>query len=348
MSRSSTRAPSRAPVRVVVISVLGVVLAAAGILAGLRHVTSDHVTAPVVVAVADVPMVRPLVSPSTTRRTHCVARPSACGYPDATTTGVSPDSALVKVPEQVTSGPGWHYDPDGWITVDGDGAVLRNLDVRVPVEIWAADVTVNNSRIQVSGESWGIGLKHSRNAAVADNEISSPVEDGPDRLLVGVKDVYGDATGTRVTGNDIFHVSTGVQTHEGLIQGNYIHDLGHAPGDHLNGTTSNGATTPMSIIGNTILNQHDQTDAISLFQDFGREGNRLIQGNLVAGGSYTIYGGANAGAPPTTNVRIIDNRFSAVYFPRGGTFGPLGAFAAGGDNIFSGNIWDETLKPVTP
>ena len=68
-------------------------------------------------------------------------------------------------------------------------------------------------------------------------------------------------------------------------------------GDHLNGTTSNGSTTPLAIIHNTIFNAHGQTDAISLFEDFGTEANREISDNLVAGGGYTIYGGQNPGGP---------------------------------------------------
>ena len=69
----------------------------------------------------------------------------------------------------------------------------------------------------------------------------------------------------------------------GLIQDNYIHDLGLTGDDHLNGTTSNGSTTPLAIIHNTVFNPHGQTDAISLFEDFGTEGNVTITGNLVAG-----------------------------------------------------------------
>lgn len=284
---------------------------------------------------------------SATGQTGCIRRPSACGYPDSSTTGVTPGSVLRKVPQQVSSGPGWHYDPRGWITIDGDGVVVSNLDVRVSVEISGTGVTFRNSRVQVTGESWGVGLKHSHGATITGNDIYSPAATGPSRLLVGIKDVYGDATGTKVLRNDISHTSSGVQTHEGLIQGNYIHDMGFNAGDHLNGTTSNGSTVPLSIIGNTVLNDYGQTDAISLFQDFGREANRLIKGNLVAGGGYTIYGGANAGAPGTWNIRIIGNRFSRVYFSNSGGYGPLAAWdPSGAGNTFSGNVWDDSLKPV--
>jgi hypothetical protein len=287
--------------------------------------------------------------PTGARRTGCVKQPSACGYPDSTITGVAATATLRRVPEEVSSGPGWHYDTRGWVTVDGRGAVLRALEFRVPVEISAPDVTVSGCRILVTGEAWGVGLKHSINPKIVGNTISSPAQDGPQRLAVGVKDVYGDATGTQILGNDIFHTSTGVQVHEGLVEGNYIHDLGFNIGDHLNGITSNGATTPMTIRGNTVLNPRDQADAISLFEDFGPEGNRRIEGNLIAGGSYTIYAGANAGGPQPRDIVLLDNRFSRVYFPNGGAFGPIAAFDAQAPrNVASGNYWDEDLTPVTP
>ena len=44
--------------------------------------------------------------------------------------------------------------------------------------------------------------------------------------MVGVKDVYGDATGIKVIGNNIWHTATGVQIGAGVIASNYIHSMG--------------------------------------------------------------------------------------------------------------------------
>src|SRR6266536_2825090 len=43
-------------------------------------------------------------------RGECVTVPHACGFPDATNTGVPGGTALRSVPGQVSSGPGWHFD----------------------------------------------------------------------------------------------------------------------------------------------------------------------------------------------------------------------------------------------
>lgn len=277
----------------------------------------------------------------------CASAPSSCGYPDSSNTGVDEGAALAKVPGDVSTGPGWHWDDRGWIIVDGDGAVLEDVATESGIDVSASNVTIRNVRITAYGEGWGIGLKHTRNTTIDSVDISSAP--GQSRLMVGIRDVYGDATGTQVLRSDISGVSTGIQTHEGLIQDNYIHDMGYLPGDHTNGTTSNGSTEPLAIRHNTIFNQYDQTDAISLFQDFGLEANRVIENNLVAGGSYTIYGGQNTGAPTAYNIKINNNRFSRLFFRTGGTFGPVGAFdplAPG--NEFSGNVWDDTNETVKP
>ena len=249
----------------------------------------------------------------------------------------------MRVPERVSSGAGWRWDSRGYITTE-DGAVVENLLISGSVDINGDNVTVRNNRITVGGETWAVGLRHATGALIQNNEIGVP---GTPRLMVGIKDIYGDSTGTRVEANDISNVSTGVQIFEGLIEGNYIHDLAMVEGDHVNGTTSNGGIGQLTIRGNSIFNHFAQTDAISLFQDFGVEANRLIIGNLVAGGGYAIYGGDNRNFGKTYNIKIIDNRFATTYFPNCGYYGPYTAFdPTAVDNEFSGNVWDDTGRPV--
>jgi hypothetical protein len=158
--------------------------------------------------------------------------------------------------------------------------------------------------------------------------------------------VYGDSRDTRVLRTEVSRTATGIQVYQGLLQDNYIHDLGFVEGDHVNGITDNGGIArPLVVRHNTVLNPLPQTDAISLFQDFGLQVDRTIEDNLVAGGSYTVYGGA--GRARTARIRVVGNRWSRRYFPRGGTYGPVIAFDRGAPgNEFRDNIWDETGLPV--
>lgn len=270
----------------------------------------------------------------------CSRTPHLCGYPDATSAGVPAGLTLRQVPAQVSRGPGWYYDPRGWVEVSGNGAVLQGLAITHTIDITASDVTIKDVRVTLGGSNFGVDLRHTHNVTIEDSDISSPYADSR-RLLVGVKDVYGDSAGTRVLGNNIWHTATGVQVGEGLIASNYIHDVGYRAGDHVNGITVNGGTVPLTIRHNTVFVDLDQTDAISLFEDFGVEANKTIEDNLVAGGGYSIYGGQNSGGPAAYSIRIIGNRISRKYYRHGGRFGPLAAFnPSERGNTWSGNTWD--------
>lgn len=290
-------------------------------------------------------------TPTTTTTTtpagqiNCAPNPSACGYPDATNTGAK--GSLRKVPSEVSSGPGWHYDSRGWMQVDGSNVTIENLDVGVNLDInGSSNVTLKNVRVTEHGESFGISLRHTTNVTLEDVTIAPPANQ--ERLLVGIKDIYGDSTGTTIRRADISGISTGVQMDEGTLVDSYVHGLRYKADDHLNGVMSNGGVAPLTIRHNTVFNSFAQTDAVGLFQDFGPQKNRVVDNNLLAGGGYSIYGGANTGKEATaTNIKITNNRISRIYFPKGGDFGWLAAWnPAGAGNVLSGNVWDDSNSPV--
>jgi hypothetical protein len=271
-----------------------------------------------------------------------------CGFPDAATTGVPAGVVLRSVPGQISSGPGWHFDPRGWVQVDGNGAVLSGLYIPYSVSVAASHVTIKDARIVVSGQRAGVGLQHAHDVTIKDSDIHSP-EAGAARLMVGVKDIYGDSTGTRVLRDNIWHTATGVQMEAGLIEDSYIHDPGFRQGDHVNGVTSNGGKTALlTVRHNTILIDRRQTDAIGLFEDFGVQANRVIEDNLLAGGGYTIYGGQNPGGPAAHNIVITGNRFIRIYYPHGGYYGHIVRFdPRGNGNVWYGNAWASNTRYET-
>jgi hypothetical protein len=70
-----------------------------------------------------------------------------------------------------------------------------------------------------------------------------------------------------------------------------------------------------------------------------------VEDNLLAGGGYTLYAGG--GKLASTNIRVLNNRFSRRFFPNGGGYAPVAVFDPSGlGNVFSGNIWDETGQSV--
>ncbi len=334
-----TASPRRRPV--LVVALLAVVLGAvvvAGAVVVVGRMTGNEAPAQAPAAAA-----RPT---PTGPRINCAAKPSACGYPDETNTGVRPGTALMKVPAEATSGPGWTWDTRGWLRVTEEGAVIEALDVAGSIDVEKSGVTIRNTRVRQTGEQFGIALRHTREVTVEDCEVSGP-DARAGRLAVGIKDVYGDSQDTKILRTEVFHTATGIQVYQGLIQDNYVHDLGVKKDDHVNGIMDNGGITrPLVIRHNTVLNPHGQTDAIALFQDFGGLADRTIEDNLIGGGAYTLYAGADK--EPTSRIRVIGNRWVRTYFPKGGAYGPVTAFEQRGKgNEWKNNVWDDNNRPVT-
>jgi len=280
---------------------------------------------------------------------NCIAYPHTCGYPDATNTGVPAATVLRTVPGQVSSGPGWAYEKAGYVEVFGNGATLSDLYIPFNVDVSASGVTIDDVKVATSGTgSFGISLRHTAGVTIENSDIYSPA--GDDRLQYGIDDVYADSTGTLIKGDQIHDTADGIQINEGDVTRNYIYNMKADAGDHVDGLLSTSGSTPanpLTISGNTILNPVDQTSDIALYQDFGPQGNATISGNLLAGGGYSIYGGDSGPATPT-NIVITGNRFSPRYYPTGGAYGPVAYAATGTGDVWSGNIWDNTLRTVNP
>jgi hypothetical protein len=279
---------------------------------------------------------------------NCAAAPTGCGYPGAATTGIQAGQKLIAVPGQETSGPGWTYSAEYQaVEVTSPGAVLSDLSVTGNLNIKAADVTVDNVAVTNSGNGWGIGLMHSANATIEHSSVSSPA--GADRLQVAVKDIYGDATGTNIQTTNIWNTDTAIQLSAGTVANNYIHNLEADAGDHVNGIVSDaGVAAGLTVTHNTVFNPISQTDCIALFEDFGPQMNATVTNNLLSGGGYEVYGGANSGGATPTHITITGNRFATTYYPAGGSYGPAAAVSTTGTDTWSGNTWDATGATVSP
>jgi hypothetical protein len=144
------------------------------------------------------------------------------------------------------------------------------------------------------------------------------------------------------------------------IHDNYIHDFTawdatQAPpdGSHTDGlqTFDISFSGGMTVRHNTILGW--QTTGTYLPQPNGSSSalafisgqhDLTVDNNIIAGGSYSIYGpsqGGNANGPPV-NVQVTNNHFSTLYFVTGGAFGTHSGWdPAGTGFIWSGNVWHD-------
>jgi hypothetical protein len=281
-------------------------------------------------------------SPSSPPSTKASTAPTvdATGFPGASDTGAPARTALTAVgPGGLTRGPGWAYDPRGWVEVTGSSVTLQDLYIPFNVNIVSAtNVTLKDDEIYGIGAEWGVSLRHDKNVTIESDSIHGPAGCAA-QMYEGISDIYGDSTGTQIIGNDIWDAAGPVSVGNGLIKGNYIHDLTVCGSEHNDGIGVNAGSTSLVIDHNTVLDPLDQTCAICLFSDFGQVQNVTIENNLLAGGDYALYGGlsGNEGASSTPGVTITGNEFSTVYYPDGGTFGP-DAHVWSGD-AWSGNTW---------
>ena len=285
-------------------------------------------------------MIRPASAPRAgpPGRGNCTRAPQACGFPDATNTGVPAGTALRAVPGQVAAGQGWRYDPaTQTVNVTGNWVRLTGLALTGSLNISGAHVTVSDDRIITAGD-YGISLRHTSDVTITRTTVSGR-NPGPGRVNYAIDDIYGDSTGLVIRRDNIANWRIGVNAAGGLITGNYIHHPGYLRGDHTDGIYDAGGTTTQIISDNTILNDVGQTCAIMLESVTGqRTGNKTIIGNLLAGGDYVIYaGGAQR---DSSHIVITNNRIGRAYFSAGGRYGPVAQFQADGPgNTWSDNSW---------
>lgn len=242
----------------------------------------------------------------------CLMRPSSCGYPDATNTGV-PAGTYLAVHE-------------GDLTIDTDGAVVEELDIRGCVTVEATNVTIRRSKITCTGY-WGIESDpgaHGGGLLIEDVEVDCL---GTGGTAIG----YWGFTARRV---NLHHCENGVDIDaDVLVEDSFIHDMVEGSDGHADGIQFNAGSHTM-VRHNTILGGQGTSAIIT-----GKGGpfNYLtIEDNLLDGGAYTVYCPEE---PGSVEFRLVDNRFG-----RGGGYGPW--TDCEGVQEREGNIWDDTLQPL--
>jgi hypothetical protein len=283
----------------------------------------------------------------------CFPRPSRCGYPDATNTGVPAGTAL---------------SPSGSLVVSEDGATLDALDIAGTVTVAADDVTIEDSRIvQSSGGSGSYAVILNRGAdgfTIRDSEVLGPKRHGRG-LESAVWNHYDNpgATATRA----YFHGCADCWEGAGSFRDDYMVVDAAYPGSHDEDIYVCG--TSVNVDHSTLVNRHSQTATV--FGDAGCGGNRFVVTNsLLAGGGFVLYPQANSEGP-TGTMRVTGNRFArcgtaAVYesasggtsckrgvdanglFPHGGYYGLAAYYYRGQGQVWRHNIWDDNLRPVCP
>jgi hypothetical protein len=276
----------------------------------------------------------PVGKPSPTSK-NCIEKPSACGYPDATNTGVPAGTKLTSESND--------------ITVTKAGTTISGIALTSSIAVDADNTTIKDSEItvdgtQTCGESCG-----GRGIWIAPGVTGTVIEH--------VTCHGGAASGNDVTQYCIANNSSSTKvsylyaynctecfTGPGNLSNSFLDVTGTIPGEHYEDIYYGGGAGPLIVNHDTMLNPQAQTAVVFTSVDFGDQTEISITDNLMAGGGYVIYGGGSgSGGSVTGPITVTGNRFSRKYYPEGGFYGLAGDFVDG-HTTWSENIWDETLK----
>jgi hypothetical protein len=247
------------------------------------------------------------------------------GFPDASTTGVPPNTVLVP--------------SAGDITLTAPGMVVDGLEVHGCITVAADDVVIRNTLVTCGGP-YGIRNfsdgRDNHNLLVEDVEITCG--DQASRVAIA----FSNYTARRV---NVHGCEDGLRAGDSvLVEDSYIHDLVTRPGSQNDGIQSDGGQN-LTIRHNRIENRFSQTSAILMSTNTAPINHVVVENNLLVGGGYTIYAGTDVGGP-VPDMKVLNNRFSRMFFPNGGYWNPV--TATGPTTVWSGNVWDDTGQPVTP
>jgi hypothetical protein len=293
-------------------------------------------------------------------RAHCFASPHSCGFPDASNTGVPKGMAL---------------KPSGSIEVKEQGAVISGLEVTGTIEIDADDVTVEDTKVTLTGPGCGsqttcgnydIHIEEGVTGTVIEDsefltapgttcEHSIRNSSGPDLRMIGV---YMRGCDSNVYG-------------PGFLKDSYgIAKLAIAD-DHVENVYFDDSR--FTAIHDTLLNPVGQTAVIFGDSDGGEETsdcrNRItVLSSLLAGGGYSLYPCAHAEGPGSSRLKVEGNHFarcrsretyepdggahpcaggpdSSGYYPNSGDYGVATDYFTGATE-WQGNVWDDNLEKL--
>ncbi|PTM93922.1 hypothetical protein [Streptomyces sp. VMFN-G11Ma] len=309
----------------------------------------------------DRPSAAPASSPSASATASPTPSPSS--PPSATGSGAKPSTRVTTVapveadfPSARTTGPRTRLKPHatGNMSVRTDGTVIKGWDITGSLDIYANDVTIVDSRI-TSTNWWGVNLRPGHHGLrVLHTTITAVPGKGPDNGGVDYAVSNMGTSSVEVGWCDISVFGNALSMGQGTIHDNYVHDLvpfRNAGGEwqHTDAVISGGGNTGRLVIRhNTLLNPVDvnrgASASIGLFADTGHVSNTVIDGNLLAGGAYALYGGGDG----ATGITVTDNVFSTRYHGNAGVYGAVTAWNATG----SGNVWRDNRfadgTPITP
>lgn len=278
----------------------------------------------------------PTETPTTPTPTSTpTTQPPTTGFPDASNTGVPAGVTLSAYTGPCTITSSATIDRKDVAAKCGE-MIVRGAGVQL---------TITNSKLpRVENTTAG----QFATISITDSDVSSPT------WYEGV--IWG--ANFTVTRADITGGQHSVHCDQGncTIVASWLHDQFEDPARsfHNNAFLSNGGSG-YTLKGNTLactadLNSNGGgcTADVSLFGDFSKVSNVLVEGNLLKANarsiSFCAYGGYSPSKPypVATQIRFVDNVFERGTNGKCGVYGPVTSFqSTATGNVWSGNVWSD-------
>lgn len=197
------------------------------------------------------------------------------------------------------------------------GQVIENVEIRTDdIYVGADNITFRNVKVVYTGALDGGFTIFNIPPGVTGTTFEDCEIDGQNKIARAIKGP-SDVT---VRNCEIHHTANAVEVGTSFaVYDSYFHDIFTPDGQdwHADGIQSAESVSNITIKHNTILLTGGETGAINIIGNPGDSiSNVLIENNLMAGGGYTVY----AGAPSTSNYRVINNHFSTRYHSKVGVY----------------------------
>lgn len=273
-------------------------------------------------------------STSTTSSSTTSTVPSSGGFPDASSTGPTGTLTAYTGPTNITTA----------------GTVIDHKSVTSCIQISAANVVIRNSLIRCAGTPILLlddASTYNGRASllVEDSEIDCRLSPGS----TGIAEAH--VVARRV---DIYGCENGLSINQDVtLEDSYIHNLyntGEAHSDDIQLSFGHWVGGGYVCCALNVTIRHNTLYSTGISGDLGSSAitankapdeNVLIDGNLMAGGSYTIY--CDQFGSTGINFRVTNNHFSTRFSPIIGAFGVSDEC---GDETQSGNVVHETGQPI--
>ena len=238
-----------------------------------------------------------------------------CGWPGPESTGVPAGQNFIRT-------------VSGGLVIRTDNAVIEGYDVSGGIQVRAKNVTIRNSRVTASlGGGGGTGVVNINPGASA--RIEHTTLDGRNDTHACV---WHEGTSMALSAVDCSRVNDGVfmwATTPGkdgagdnfVIEDSWLHGFSTAPANgHVDGIQTEGAKHGV-IRHNTIDVTQGQNAAIALWNSRKDVEDVLVDGNLLAGGGFTVYAHDYSptdadpqGGYSVRDVDFVGNVFSAIHY----------------------------------